>query len=142
MTKITVPEFTERLAVLCLQGGGRGMPRKQRDRQILLKSAMIGLGFVKTYAEVEINDHLARWLTEIGQTVDIDHATLRRLLVDEGYLARDPAGKQYRPAAEPAADLFDPEIDAIDQPAVLEAALARREQAKKAHQGKRDSDDD
>ena len=36
-SKIGTAEFKNRLAALCLRGGGRGFPRKRRDQHILFK---------------------------------------------------------------------------------------------------------
>jgi hypothetical protein len=136
-SNIELTEFKNRLAVLCLQGGGRGLPRKPRDRHILFKSVTLLLDPKKSYAETEINQQLGQWLAEIGQTVEVDHVTLRRYLVDEGYLERDPAGKNYRVSTQTMPDIFAPDIESLNQHLIIEKAKARREQEKRDHLGKR-----
>jgi hypothetical protein len=48
---ISADQFKSRLEVLCLRGGGRGLPRKPRDRHILFKSIVLMLDPEKIYSE-------------------------------------------------------------------------------------------
>ena len=98
---ITVEQFEERMAELCLQSGVAGLPRKPRDRHILLKSVVLTLDRERSYTERELGDKLAYWLVDIYTSADLDHVTLRRLLVDAGYLARKADGSSYQ-VADPA----------------------------------------
>lgn len=140
MPKINVGEFASRLETLCLQRGGRGLPKKDRDRQILFKSVTITLDPNQAYTENQLNMALAKWLADVGRMIDIDHVTLRRYLVDEGYLSRDPAGTSYSVRTEATVDLFDPAIDKLDPLAVLEQAIERREQRKQNYLQKNQPD--
>jgi len=88
MDTMTVEQFEERMAELCLRSGMAGFPRKRRDQQILLKSIVLTLDRERDYTELEIGDKLAYWLVDIGTSTDLDHVTLRRLLVDTEYLWR------------------------------------------------------
>lgn len=133
MTKITVAAFKERLAMLCLKKGGRGLPRKADDQHLLFKSIALTLDARAAYSETDINLALTTWLDSVGQVIEIDHVTLRRHLVDEGYLARDPAGTSYSVLPAAGADRFEPAIDALDPLAVIEEARQRIEQRKRDH---------
>lgn len=127
---ITIEVFKRRLEALCLGQGGRGLPRKRRDQQILLKSITLLLEVDQEYSEREVNQILERWLAEVGRAIEIDYVTLRRHLVDGGYLIRDRAGRSYRLHPEETAGLFEPETDTIDPVAVVEAAQKRIAQKK------------
>jgi len=131
MPIISLDEFENRLEALCLGRGGRGLPRRHRDQNILLKSIELVLESNKDYTENELNEALKKWLTDIGQAVEIDHVTLRRHLVDGGYLYRDRAGLSYKVCNRKMADLFEPAINTIDPAIVIENALKRREQRKR-----------
>ena len=133
MPKINADEFASRLETLCLQRGGRGLPKKDRDRQILFKSVTITLDPNQAYTENQLNTALGKWLSNIGRMIDIDHVTLRRYLVDEGYLNRDAAGTAYSVRAEATVDLFDSAIDELDPLTLLEQAIERREQRKQLY---------
>jgi hypothetical protein len=134
MSKITVAKFIERLETLCSRQSAPGLPRKQQDRQILFKSVTLTLDPARTYAEVDLNQALSNWLANAGSMLEIDHVTLRRHMVDEGFLLRDSAGQAYMVnTAEAVAALFDPAINALDPVAVVEEAKERREERKRAY---------
>ena len=90
---ITAHEFAQRLGALCLSGVKHNLPKKQRDRHILFRSVAQTLDATRRYSEPELNAALGRWLLQLG--IGIDHVTLRRHLVDEGYLIRDRQGSAY-----------------------------------------------
>ena len=62
----------------------------------------------------------------------MDHSTLRRWLVDSGYLTRSSDGSRYQAAPGSRAQLFDPSVDQVDMPQVLQSAREAIEQRKKA----------
>jgi hypothetical protein len=131
MPKITADEFKQRLEALCLSAGGRGLPRRRRDWGILFKSITLALEPGRDYSEKEVNQVVEEWLAGIGQAIEIDYVTLRRHLVDAGYLVRDLAGTSYRVGLEAMADLFEPAIDTVDPAAIIEEARSRKEQRKR-----------
>ena len=133
MSKITADEFKRRLEALCLSPGGRGLPRKRRDCDILFKSIILALEPSRDYSEKEVNQAVEEWLADIGQAIEIDYVTLRRHLVDAGYLIRDLAGTSYRVGLEVIADLFEPAADTIDPRAVVEEARRLKEQRKRQY---------
>lgn len=129
---VTAEEFKKRLAQLCLSGQTNELPRKQRDRQIVLKSIALYLPKDQTYSEREINAALMRWIGEVGHSLAVDHAALRRALVDEKYLERSEGGTAYRLPPSGGAGWFAAEVEEIQPVLVIEeailAAAAKREQ--------------
>ena len=133
MQKINVEEFERRLAAQCLSRGGRGLPRKERDKHVLYRSIVSAFEPGKEYSEKELNTVLEKWLNEVGKEIEVDHVTLRRHLVDEGYLSRDPAGMAYKIQTAWMADLFEEETDGIDPVVVIAEALKRREEKRRRY---------
>lgn len=134
MSKISVDEFTRCLEALYLSQGGSGLPRRRLDRDILLGSIVLSLATDRTYTEPEVNQALRAWSLGIGQTIDLDYVSLRRYLVDDGYLVRDSAGTTYRVGMEVIAERFEPVIAALDPVALIAAAQERRQQRKRRYQ--------
>ena len=139
-SEIGTAEFRDRLAALCLRGGGQGFPRKHRDQHILFKSVTLMLETQRDYTEGELNEYLATWLSQVGRTVEIDHVSLRRYLVDAGYLTRDTAGRSYRVDPEQTVGLFESGIEDINPVAVVEEAYRDAEERKREYLEKRKKD--
>jgi hypothetical protein len=126
--------FKERLLNLCVRGRSAVLPRRQWDRQVLLKSAVLTLDRSVAYTERQLGHALKLWLAELGGAFsEIDHVALRRLLVDDGYLARDPAGSSYRVSVSAWDTLFAPGVDQIDVVAVLNGELREIARRKREH---------
>ena len=127
---ITSEYFMKRLVDLCLRSGLSGFPKNDVDQHILLKSAAVTLGQPGCFTEKELNEKLEYWAKHIGQIKNIDRITLRRGLVDTGYLTRNKDGSSYQ-VAQPGqrAVLFDGAIDHMDILEVL--TTAREEMARK-----------
>jgi hypothetical protein len=120
---ITKEEFRERLQALCLSGGGRGLPRKHRDRHILFRSVAQMLDSGCRYTEQAINEALDSWLADVGHKIELDRVSLRRDLVDAGYLVRDLAGHEYRVLPDGRGVVqFDQSVNSVDPSAMLRAA--------------------
>jgi hypothetical protein len=123
---ISVAEFEERLAAICLGGAGSAFPRPSRDRHILYRSIIQRLDDARKYSESGLNEALQQWLLDIGTCLDMDHVTLRRYLIDERYLSRDTDGNAYVVNAVGSTSIeFDASIAAIDPFAVIQAAKDR-----------------
>jgi hypothetical protein len=120
---ISPDEFVERLCLLCADRGPRGFPRKRRDRQIVMRSIMMGLDSSRSYSETEINEALQEWNRTVAPAIQTDHVTVRRLLVDYGHLERTADGSAYRMGFPPASVAFDLEVDDIDVRATIAAYL-------------------
>ena len=120
---ISATEFKKRLAQLCLTSNSPELPRRQRDRQIVLKSIALCLSKDRAYTEQEINAALASWTAEVGHSLEVDHVTLRRSLIDEKYLERSEDGSLYRLSIPFCADWFAAEVDGIDPCLVIEQSI-------------------
>lgn len=105
---------------------GKAIPRKRRQRHVLLKSIVLLLEPRQDYSERQINDTLQKWLDTVGKSFEIDHVSLRRRLVDEGYLIRDRAGSHYRVEEGNMDNIFEQAVNAMNPVAVIEEAEQRR----------------
>ena len=92
--RIPASEAARRLRALVSGGVGPGFPRKRRDTWILLQAFASGLGG-GSLDERSLNEKLKEWLTAQGPRMDLDHVTLRRALVDEGFVDRTADGASY-----------------------------------------------
>ena len=93
--RVPAAELAERFVALCTRGGaGRDWPRKRRDRWILLRALQARLPSPAN--EREMTAHIQDWLLGVGRDFAVDAVTLRRALVDEGFLDRDDYGREYR----------------------------------------------
>ena len=73
-----------------------------------------------------LNAELQQWLFEVGGGMDIDHVTLRRYLVDEGYLVRDAKGSASTVNLTGRGHIgFEQTVAAIDSLTVIQAAKSR-----------------
>jgi len=127
---VTKDYFIKRIGDLCLKSGLAGFPKDMTDQHILLKSAIIMIGQSGSFTEQEINEKLETWVRHISQNKGIDRVTLRRRLVDTGYLVRSKDGASYQiapPETQPRS--FEPAIEQLDILRIIEAAreeIARR----------------
>lgn len=131
---ITLDEFVERLCKVAADRGPRAFPRSGTDREVLFQSIALSLDSARSYSEREINDALNRWKRDVAPAIDIDHVTLRRLLVDYGRLERTADGGAYRVGFPPRAVAFDLRIYDVDLPTTIAAyqeyAAKKRQMAK------------
>ena len=125
---------------LCRLGAGspRPFPRKLRDREILIKSFQMELDSTRVYSESAINAQLLRWLREIVPAIETDHVTVRRLLVDFGYLERTADGSRYRVGFPVQPVAFALDVDDLDQRAAVAAHrdTEQRRRAERRHRGR------
>jgi hypothetical protein len=91
---VPLEEAARRLRALSSGGIGPGLPRRRRDQWILLYSACCTLP-AGPLDEKSLNEMLKAWLAGLGPRVDVDHVTLRRALVDDGFVERTPDGASY-----------------------------------------------
>ena len=111
------PEAVIHLLRRVFRGGVmRRLPRKRKDAEVVIALAIVGLAPDAFHDESEVDAHLSAWLHIIGgNDGDLDHVTLRRSLVDYGFLRRASDGVVYRVVPErtdavlsPGAQLVDP----------------------------------
>lgn len=97
--------------------GGRVivLPRKQRDRHILFRAIAQTLENRSPYSEQELTRSLGDWVASTGLDASFDCVSLRRYLVDFGYLHRDNAGRLYTVRINGNETVrFDSGIEALD----------------------------
>lgn len=131
MTEISCAEFSRRFLALILNQ--TGLPKKRADLHLLLYSATLPLQAAKPYTEKEINEQLQVWCLNFGNQMGLDYVSLRRALVDEGFLHRDPSGNQYILDLSGLPDQFDPQIRSLDLQSMLKEALAEKERRKQEY---------
>lgn len=115
-----------------LQSGRlNGFPRNPKHLDAVLAVATRRLVRRRPHAESEVNDVLAEWLTSVR--ADIDHVTLRRRMVDCGFLKRTTDGSRYfLNYGRVAGVLGDPTVE-VDVGAIANDILSEREARKYAH---------
>ena len=124
-------EFEKRLVAMC-ERGGEGVPKKVRDRHILLAAATFWMSEGEVYTEREVNRHLEHWVDSVCPRTRLDAVTLRREMVDASYLMRDDAGTSY--AAGPGSVVaFDADVAAVDPEGLILRARSDRALRKAAH---------
>ena len=131
MPEITAAQFAERFLALVLSA--RDLPKRPLDFNILLCSSVIGLQPERGYSEGELNAELQRWILEFGGGFGLDHVTLRRYLIDEKYIRRDPAGKAYQLDSEGPRFTYDPAIRSLDLQRLVAEARQQRAKRKQRH---------
>lgn len=77
-------------------------PKNDREKQIILKFIMRKFDMDKRYMEVEVNDIIKRFYE--------DYSTIRRELINFGYMQRDPYKGEYWVITK---ELSDKELDKI-----------------------------
>ena len=85
-----------RLRALLKSGFGAGLPRREADRWILLHEVASSLGEDESLDEKAVTARIGDWLAANGPRLETDAVTLRRALVDEGFVERDGHGRAYR----------------------------------------------
>jgi hypothetical protein len=131
MAHISEAQFAERFVAVIL--GRQDLPKRLLDMHVLLASVVLGLGPARRYSERDLNEELRTWVGRFGEGINLDHVTLRRLLVDFQYLERDSSGASYRLKAANRAFTFDPAVRALDLDRLIDGAVRQRAQRKRLH---------
>lgn len=130
---ITAAAFRKRLVDLCCRSGLADLPKDQIDQHILFKSMLLLVGRNGPLSGQEMDEKLKQWINQIGGIQKLDHASLRRWLIDAGYITRNSDGTCYQVAQPgPHADWFSAEVDELNVVEVIQTGLeeiARRKQA-------------
>jgi hypothetical protein len=135
----TRDEVLRLLAKLLANGPIEQFPKKQADRDVILALAAAGLTAGKSYEEREINDYLSAWLQGFASPFGMDHVTVRRTLVDCGFLRRDPTGSAYTVNQEIVDHTLEPDARSINPGEVKAELDLAREARKRAHANKPDA---
>ncbi len=133
---ITLDEFVERLCRLGADGARRRFPRNSRDREILMQSVVMELDSERSYSEQEINGQLVAWSRDVTPSIDVDHVTLRRLLVDYQRLERTADGASYRIGFPARTVAFELEVFDLDQRATVAAYREQLESRRRRRRAK------
>lgn len=108
-----------------------GLPKDETDQHILLKSMAMTIGSSVQISEQEINEKLAYWINNISQIKDLDHVTLRRRLVDTGYLVRSKDGSSYQTVdGSPYQPTFEAGISDVNIPEIIRTKKEENERRK------------
>ena len=125
-------ETVEGLFHRLLQSGQlQGFPKHPGQRDTVLAVSAAGLTRRRPYPEWEINEALAGWLASVR--ADIDHVTLRRRMVDLGFLKRRADGSVYFLNYGRVAEVLgDPAVE-VDAAAILDDILRERGARRRAY---------
>jgi len=133
---ITRDQFEREIVKLLLRGGLSDLPKKPRAQYVLLKSVMLYLGPVAGMSEQEVNERVGEWAATVADGNALDYATLRRGLIDCGFLTRSSDGASYEiDPAGPRLWQFEPAVDEVEVPALLVAAREEAERRRRAYLG-------
>lgn len=130
---VTLEEFSNQFPRLILDA--RDLPRKPLPFNIMLISVVSRLDPEREYSEGDLNDALQLWVLEFGSRLGVDHANIRRFLIDEGFLTRNPSGSVYSVHRESRNFSFDPFIRDLDLHGMLEEEKEHREERKRKFAG-------
>jgi hypothetical protein len=131
---ITCDEFTKRIVKLLVRSNLTDLPKSALDQQVLFKSVMLYLGQTDKMSEKEVNAKLIAWIQDVARMQAFDHVTLRRALVDAGYLTRSSDGATYQISPfNPRAWQFEAAIEHLDVLDVLNTAREEMAQRKRAY---------
>ena len=124
--KIGLDDYRKVLRDYFARDGVKPFPRRWKYRLLILYSAIRSLELGLPYSEDEINEAIIAWQSRHGGFLDLDHVTVRRYLVDLGFLDRNPSGSVYAVIHSflEEAD-WDPQILEADEESLL--AQARRD---------------
>lgn len=92
---IRAEDYARRLRTLLGSGNAGGLPRRRRDRWILLHAIASRFGPDDRLREKDATARIEDFLLGPGRWLDVDAVTLRRLLVDEGFVDRSDRGTDY-----------------------------------------------
>ena len=110
------------------------VPKKQHEAEIFMALSLVDMDPEGIFEETDINRHLSRWLESIAaQNGNADYVTLRRALVDHGFLRRASDGVIYRIRGERIDEVLTPAAKAVDPVAIFNEVQAARSQRRADH---------
>ena len=112
----------------------QGFPSHPHRLDLVLAVATGGLVRRHPYAEGEVNEVLIDWLESVRAR--IDHVTLRRRMVDCGFLKRTRDGSRYLLNYGRVAGVLGDPAPHVDAGAILDGILRERESRKLAYSQK------
>ncbi len=112
-------------------GSLEAFPTHSRDIDIVLAVAAVTLMRRRPYNEQEINAALVDWLESVQGWMD--HVTLRRRMVDLGFLKRTVNGSRYFMNYGRVVEVLgDPAVE-LDAGAIVRGVLREREERKRMY---------
>lgn len=93
--EITAAEYAARVRALLRKSTG-GWPRREKDRWILLRAIASSFAEGEALGEKDFTARIQDFLLGHGRHLGTDAVSLRRALVDEGFVERDGYGREYR----------------------------------------------
>ena len=133
---ISLDEFVDRLCRVGSDAGPRSFPRRARDRDIMMKSICMLMDSGRTYSEGEVNELLQEWNRDVAPAIESDHVSIRRTLVDYGFLERRADGSIYQVGFPPRPVAFDLEVEDLDLRATVAAYRDYRERRRQEGRGR------
>lgn len=106
------------------------LPRRDADRQTLFALGAWRLREAGAETEAAINECLAPWLASFCWSLNIDHVTFRRELVDHGYLGRTADGQRYWINGQRILQVLDAQALDVD-PCTERLTVEREREARK-----------
>lgn len=110
----------------------RRLPKKADDTQLILALAISDLDPTTLHAEHDINVHLSAWLDGIASR-SLDYVTLRRYLVDYGFLIRERSGAWYRLMESRVSETVDVEARTIKVHEIFDDVRRERDARRRAY---------
>ena len=112
-------------------GSLEAFPTHSRDLDVVLAVAAVTLMRRRPYNEQEINAALVDWLESVQGWMD--HVTLRRRMVDLGFLKRTVNGSRYFMNYGRVVEVLgDPAVE-LDAGAIVRGVLREREERKRMY---------
>ena len=108
------------------------LPKARLELHMLLLGTTFELDAAGRYSEAEINQHLQSWIRRFGADLAVDHAALRRYLVDEDVLSRNATGSEYALSHEHRHFTYDESIRSVDLDRLVSRAQSTRAARKRA----------
>ena len=98
----------------------------------MMKSICMLMDSGRTYTEEQINQLLQRWNRDVAPAIETDHVSIRRTLVDYGFLERRADGSSYRVGFPARPVAFELEVEDVDLKATVAAYREYRERQRVA----------
>jgi hypothetical protein len=108
----------------------RNIPQRSADLEILVALGACRFSPGRVYSETEVRERLEPWLSLFVSPEGLDHVTLRRTLVESGFLVRDSAGTTYTVDHRPVEAILPESERNLDPGDLLENLQAERERRK------------
>ncbi len=129
---MTTPEHVEALLRRLLQSGRlQCFPKNPDHLNMVLAIAASRIARRRPYAEWEVNEALTGWLDSVRAA--IDHVTLRRRMVDCGFLKRTTDGSRYFLNHGRVVEVLGDPVIEVDAGAIGNDIRSERNARKQAH---------